>query len=174
VDVYRPIDLDRLVRRRVSPRLRVLLGVLGLLVGFVTLIVCVQDTKWVGSTDLEVRFIVTDASSGQPVDGATISIHQEGYGFCDSCQDTKDFSLTTGANGTVSHRCRGCMCWGSSSVWRSTFRVHVPTWRFSAATRGHAESAAVWLQDSPYARQGKSREKDAVLEIPIHLAPAAP
>jgi hypothetical protein len=186
VDVYGPIDLERLVRRdrlvppfrrrRLSPLVRVPLVVSGVLLGVAALIVSTDKVRWVGSTALEVRFIVTDARSGAPVDGARVFIHQEefGHGYCESCRDSKDFLLTTGPDGTATHWCQGCMCSGTSSIWSSSVSVRVPNWRYSVSAQGHFDCANVWLQESPYGRQGKWRKKDAALDVPIFLEPTAP
>jgi hypothetical protein len=39
--------------------------------------------KWVGGTDLEVEFVVTDVESGDPIPEARIEVHSEGEFFAE-------------------------------------------------------------------------------------------
>src|ERR1051325_1169133 len=69
--------------------------------------------RWVGRTDLEVEFAVTDAESGQSVPGAQIEVQSEG-GFYD--EDYKQaFTLTADSGGRASKVCRDSMCFGTQS-----------------------------------------------------------
>src|SRR5713101_7461193 len=48
---------------------------------------------WVGSTDLEIDYLVLDNADGRPIPGATVEIHSEG-GFYEE-DKPQDFSLVT-------------------------------------------------------------------------------
>src|SRR5262245_191952 len=66
---------------------------------------------WVGATDLEVEFVVTDAT-GQPVPWARIDVQSDG-GFYREC-DEKAFTLTADSAGTARRVCHHAMCYGTT------------------------------------------------------------
>lgn len=94
----------------------------------------VQKVYWVGSTDLEVEFAVTDAATGQPIPKARIDIHSEG-GFYEE-RERRDFQLVAGPDGRVSYLCRRSMSFGSSGMFTDTFAVHLPFWQFRVTGPG--------------------------------------
>jgi hypothetical protein len=44
----------------------------------VVLMLLNQTMRGIGATDLTVEFVITDAESGVPIDGAALHIHSEG------------------------------------------------------------------------------------------------
>ncbi len=84
-----------------------------------------SSVKWVGRTDLEVGFMVTDAETGLPISNATIRVRTEAGGFCDD-REQRSFTIATDANGLAKHICTNCMCFGSRSAFENTFVVHLP------------------------------------------------
>jgi hypothetical protein len=116
-------------------------AMIGLLVGLLLFLVFStgKKTVWVGFTDLEVEFVVTDADNGKPIDGATIFISAESGGYCEE-QDKKQFQLTTQSDGIAKRLCKQCMCFGTVGWNVDTFMVHLPKWHFFAATRGYRQS----------------------------------
>lgn len=91
---------------------------------------------WVGSTDLEVAFAVTDASTGKPIPNAQVEIQSEG-GFYEE-RDRQEFVLVGDANGVARKECRSSMCFGTLSGLRftNTFVVHLPWWRYRVVAEG--------------------------------------
>ncbi len=97
-----------------------------------------MTVHWVGDTDLEIEFIVTDSTSNTPLRGARVEVHSDG-GFYD--EDYKqDFTLLTDAEGVASKNCRGSMCFGTESglgLTVSTFVVHLPFWKYRVIADGY-------------------------------------
>jgi hypothetical protein len=115
-------------------------AVTGLLL-IVLLVMClplVQTVHWVGHTQLEVEFVVTEAGGGQPVEGATITIRTEEGGFC-RWERGKKLVLVTDADGRAKKRCT-CMCFGSSGWRTNTFGIHLPDWWVAVAAPGFRSS----------------------------------
>src|ERR1700732_3342445 len=83
---------------------------------------------WVGSTDLEIEFVVTEVVTGQPVEGAKIAVHSDG-GFYRE-REEKGFTLLTDQDGIARRVCHDSMCFGTRSGLRftDTYVVHLP-WR---------------------------------------------
>ncbi len=126
-----------------------------------------QTVHWVGSTDLEVEFVAVDASTGDPVPGATVDVHSEG-GFYEE-RDRQDFALVTGPDGRVRRLCRNSMCFGTSS-WRvDTYAVHLPWWHYRASAPGYRPTEWADL-DVPANRAKARRGKPAatlLVEVPL-------
>ncbi len=126
---------------------------------------------WVGYTDLEVVFEVSDAGSGDPVDGARVEILQYQGGFYEE-KDEKAFELITGAGGVAAKECRGSMCYGIRSGLRftDTFGVHLPWWRFRVTASGYEPGEWVELDVSEYGRQVRriGPHRDCLM-VPVSL-----
>jgi hypothetical protein len=126
-----------------------------------------QTVAWVGDKDLDVRFVVTDAETGKPISGAQVHILQVGGGFCDKCQEEKEFILTTGPDGSVNYSCGKCMCFGKSG-WRiDTFGIHLPTWVLNVSADGYVANELTDVNS--YQRTIDRGDKVATAEIPISL-----
>src|SRR5262245_46450819 len=89
-----------------------------------------QMYAWVGQTDLEVEFVVTDAGSGNPIPGARVEVKSEGGLYAE--RDKQEFALVADADGKARKVCRDSMCFGKVSGLRftDTYSVHLPYWRF--------------------------------------------
>ena len=100
-----------------------------LVIGLVAFFTLGQTTKWVGHTDREVRFVVTDAKTGQPVPSATIHVRvraEAGGVFED--REQRDFTIATDEQGGAKSVCKSCMCFGfwileSSHLWFCIFTL---------------------------------------------------
>jgi hypothetical protein len=151
-------------------------------VGFVLLLVwgwdVVQTRWWVGSTDLEVEFVIVTADTGQPVPGARIEIRSEG-GFYEG-RETREFVLLTDGSGVARKECRNNMCCGTRSGlgFTDTFSVHLPWWQFRVSATGFESSEWVYLLDVVRDRQRADRigPGKAKLVVPVSLQkkPAGP
>ena len=97
----------------------------------------VQTIGWVGFTDLEVEFAVTDADTGSPVAGTRVEVQSEG-GFYEKL-DKQEFVLVAGADGAARKECPNSMCFGTRSGLRftDTFVVHLPWWRYRVFAEGY-------------------------------------
>jgi hypothetical protein len=130
---------------------------------------------WVGGTDLEIVFVLTDADTGEPIRGAKLLVHSEG-GFYKE-REEKEFSLVTNEMGTASRVCHNTMCCGKQSNLRftDTFGVYLPDWFVSPSAPGYEAGETFFLDDVPYQRQvqrlapGRTR-----LMVPLRLHRAAP
>jgi hypothetical protein len=103
------------------------IGAALLFLGIIALFTVGQSVKWVGHTNLEVRFIVADIRTGQPIQNAIIHIRAEPGGFCEET-DALEFTIATDDKGFATRLCTGCMSFGSKSVFEDTFFVHLPWW----------------------------------------------
>jgi hypothetical protein len=68
---------------------------------------------WVGSTELELEVVVTDAGTGQPISGARIEVLEQKRLIDDPDKDK--FILTTDDNGRAHQDCGRVMCCGQCS-----------------------------------------------------------
>ncbi len=130
----------------------------------------IQRLHWVGYTDLTVEFVVTDAETGQPIEGADLSIHSEG-GFYED-RTTHDFVLKTDKEGIARHVCRNSMCFGTSSRWFSpdTFVVHLPWWFIGTTAPGFQKAEPFFLDETQYIRAvRRAGPGQARLTVPISL-----
>jgi hypothetical protein len=96
-----------------------------------------RTIMWVGSTDLDVEFVVTDSTSGLPIPGARIEVQSEG-GFYEK-KHKQEFVLVAGDDGVARKLCRNSMCFGTRSGLRftDTFVVHLPFWRYRVVAEGY-------------------------------------
>ncbi len=111
------------------------------------------DVVWVGHTDLNVEFVVTDAASGQPVPDAQIEIQSEGGFYEDKA--TQEFSLVTDGEGSAKKVCRNSMCFGRRSrlFLTNTFVVHLPWWHFRAVKEDFEPTQRIYLDVPDYIKQ---------------------
>lgn len=125
---------------------------------------------WVGSTDLDVEFAVTDAGSGISISGARVEVQSEG-GFYEE-GDQQEFVLLADAGGSAHKMCRNSMCFGTCSGlgFTDTYVVHLPFWRFRAVALGYEPSEWVELDVPKYVRQVKrSGPRQAMLLVTLSL-----
>lgn len=104
----------------------------------------------IGSKDLDVDFLVTDADSGQPIHNAEIMIRSEGGLYDGSEEDSKrPFKLRTDANGKFRRVCRNNIWTWFHSRWRFTdvYCVFLPNWFLEVSAAGYETSGVVNLHD---------------------------
>src|SRR6202021_3787753 len=85
-----------------------IVGTLIVILALIIFLPLVQKVHWVGSTDLTVKFVITDAESGKRIQGATIKIQSEGGFYKD--REKRVFELMTGDDGTTEYECVDSMC----------------------------------------------------------------
>jgi hypothetical protein len=148
-----------------------------LLLGAV-LLPSIQTVRWVGSTDLTVEFVVTDAETGEPIPGAEISIQPE-VGVDRSGIPKEGLKLSTQETGTARYLCRDTMCSGTNGPFWFTrsFGVRVPDWIVIVEATHYAEIEPLWISASPatYRRTiERDGPKQARLIVPISLRKVQP
>lgn len=131
----------------------------------------IQMIHWVGGTDLEVEFTVTDVTSGGPVPGARVEVQKSEGGFNEE-QDKQEFVLVADAAGAAGRECRNSMCFGTKSGLRFTnaFVVHLPPWRFRVVAEGYEPSEWMNLDVPEYVLQvRRAGPGKAKLIVPLSL-----
>jgi hypothetical protein len=134
-----------------------------------------QKIYWVGSTDLDIEFIVTGASSSDPVPGARVEVHSEG-GFYDE-RDKQEFALVTNADGVARKVCHDSMCSGTQSGLRftDTYAVHLPWWWFRVIAPGYEPSEWLELDVTQYREQvQRTGPQRARLAVSVSLQKSHP
>ena len=133
--------------------------------------------RWVGSTDLEVEFAVTDAATDGPVPGARVEVQSE-VG-CDTKDFEQDLTIPVDAAGSARMEVRPCVCFGTQSGLRftDTFVVHLPYWRCRVIAESYEPSEWANLDVLKQRRQvrriGPGKAK-LVVPMSLHKKPAAP
>lgn len=125
-------------------------------------------TKWVGHTDLEIRFVVTDVDSGRPVPNASVQVRTESSGRCDNLP-AREFTLTTDENGQAWQAVKGCTCYGSEGAFENTFVSYLPQWSFRVTANNYSSAEVASLELTENARQVTRGPPFATLCVPIRL-----
>lgn len=143
--------------------------VVGLILVIVALLVlpAAQTIHWVGYTDLEIEFVVTDAETDIPVPAATVYVHSEGGFYAE--RERQDFELTTNEVGTVTRLCKDCMCFGTSGWNIDTYVVHLPDWYYRVSAPGYVESALTALDVLENVQQVQRGKPAARLVVQVRL-----
>lgn len=148
-----------------------------LIVSFLVLLLLVWGfdrfvrSLWVGSTDLMVEFVVTDATSSGPVPGARVEVQSQGGFYAEDFE--QEFALTADAGGLASKECLRCECYGSDSGLRftDTFAVYLPYWRYRVVAEGYESTEWANLYALEHARQvQRTGPRHAKLIVPVTLA----
>jgi hypothetical protein len=123
---------------------------------------------WVGGTDLEVEFVVTDAATGEPVEAAEIAIVSEGGLYRE--RDEQQFVLRTDREGVARRVCHEAMCSGTRSGLRftDTYRVHLPWWYFEVSAPGYGSTEPAYLDSPEYGRQVR-RVSPGVSKVVVNI-----
>jgi hypothetical protein len=128
---------------------------------------------WVGHTDLEVEFAITDAATGAPIPSARVEIQQAKGGFYED-RDEKEFVLVAGADEVAHKECRDSMCFGTQSGLRftDTFVVHLPYWWYRVVAEGYNSPERADLDVLELRRQvRRAGPGKAKLVVPVSLHP---
>jgi hypothetical protein len=124
---------------------------------------------WAGSAPMEIEFRVADASTGQPIESATIEVRAED-GSCEEGEPGK-FRLQTNRDGVVKRVCRHCFAHGTQSGLRllNSFNVRVPRWKFRVSAAGYPTSAWMHLAEERFSRHVQQR-RAGVSRLVVHLS----
>ncbi|WP_152050899.1 hypothetical protein [Tautonia marina] len=131
-------------------------------------------SHWVGHTDLRAVFVVTDADSGRPVPSAAIEFRSEGGGFCAEDREASLYSRQADASGKLVREWSDCMCFGTKSLRKDTFAVHLPWLWFRASAPGYVASEWAYLDGQPYHRALKRGKGLATLHVKLSLRRTPP
>jgi hypothetical protein len=106
---------------------------------------------WVGATNLEVGFLVTETPSGQPIEGAEFAVSKDSNY---RAEREMQFQLVTDSNGSTQRRCH-CLAFGGSSglFISNTYVVDLPWWNFQVSAPGYQTSEQMSLHAPEYERQ---------------------
>ncbi|WP_010586814.1 hypothetical protein [Schlesneria paludicola] len=144
-------------------------GITGMLVvATILLLPLLQGVRWVGRTDLEVRFLLTDRETGQPIPNATIHVRTGPGGFCRD-RETREFTIVTDAHGNAKQMCEECMCSGSRSTFENTYNVHLPRWRFYATAIDYSATDPTDLEFGNTVQKVQRGDSFAVISLSIRL-----
>jgi hypothetical protein len=132
---------------------------------------------WVGSTELTIEFAVRDANSGQPIEGADLTVYAETERYLNGRDRT--FHLKTDSDGVARYFIPEITCCGTQSnlrLFTDTRVVYTPAWTIVTTTApGYQQPEPFDLQPSRYKRnfQRLGPRKDK-LTIPIALHKSSP
>jgi hypothetical protein len=97
---------------------------------------------WIGATDLEAEFVITDEETGQPIPGATIQFWQLPPPFVDK---NKEFTLVTDEAGRVKKFFENCGCTGHSGWGVDTFNARLPFGHWRVEASGYEPAMHEWF-----------------------------
>jgi len=126
--------------------------------------------KWIGSTDLEIVFVVTSAATGQPIDNAQVEIQSDGGAHRNA--SVAEFVLNTDAEGRARHVCYGNKIAGSDGPlqFADSIAIQLPDWQFRIRAKGHAPNTWTALDSVPYLNTAREvAPGQAQLLVPIAL-----
>ena len=129
---------------------------------------------WVGRTDLTLEFVVTDAVTGQPIEGADVSIHSSGGFYAE--REEMDLLLKSDQQGAARYVSRDNMCCGAESTLRftDTFSAHMPYWSVVVSAPGYVATEPFGLHDHPARASVKRtapRQSKVVIPIALRKSP---
>jgi hypothetical protein len=150
-------------------RLRTLMGIVALFALLIWLIPCGSVDYGIGHTNLKITFIVADAITSRPVDGATIEFQEEGSLADPVVIKTTDpvGKFIREGNAPVASR-RSC--------WETTYATSPPDIVFRTLAPGYETTAWVPLYTRDYFQLLKSDHPVSTLDVKIRLSksPAVP
>jgi hypothetical protein len=145
----------------------VVIGLIALVLLLLLLPPAIQTIDWVGSTDLEIEFMALDATTSDPIPGATIDIHSEG-GLYEE-REPRDFALVTGPDGRVTYLCRNCMTSGTSGPNINTLAVSLPMWLYQVSAAGYETTGKIGLESTENHRNVQRGHPTSKLVVLVSL-----
>lgn len=125
---------------------------------------------WVGRTDLEIEFLITDSISGKAVSNARVDLGSPRELPEESQPDQP--SLITDDDGRARTICRNCVCSGRRNrlLQLDTFVIDLPAWQFQVIADGFEHSKRIELDVAHYVqRVVRSQKVGAKLVVPVSL-----
>jgi hypothetical protein len=127
-----------------------------------------QKMTWVGSTDVAMQFVVTDAETGVPIPKAVVEVWSNVHRFCDE-GDQPEFTIQTDESGTATQINKHWMCYGSESVFEKTFAVQLPEWCFRAKAQDYTRSDLEFLGTEEHQESVQWGKPHSTMSVPIRL-----
>jgi hypothetical protein len=143
-----------------SRRLRLWAVLLALVLacgGLYLFVETVKTTLWIGSRDVELQFVVVDKGTGQPIEGATISLYG-GY------ESDPPLTLHTGLDGTAK-KVVTCRSGGRETLFTSSSHVSFGNWGLEITKDGYRGTGRLELAQFT----GESRDGDDATPPPIRV-----
>jgi hypothetical protein len=127
---------------------------------------------WVGSCDLTIEFVVHDGNTSKTIPDAKISFQDWG-GFYEGGDHVtiKEYDRTADETGRCFRACPRSMCFGTGSLFTSTFNIHLPDWTVTVSKEGYDTSQMLDVNDPKNQNQVHRFNGKAYLIIPIRLHP---
>jgi hypothetical protein len=154
--------------------LKAIPGILGVAVLLVVILFafCGHGMYWVGSRDLEITFVVTDAETGGPVPRALIEVPPMKAHFCNDCDGP--IRLVADKDGVAKLPCKGCMChgyrgWEPFFRWADTFSTHTPHWFFAVSGPGYHKREKIHLGEQAFRKTIERGSDAATMRVSISL-----
>ncbi len=124
--------------RRLRPVLFLLIALL-----FIGIVCFGSRSLSLGSTNLEVQFVVVDGKTGTPIEGALIQVKSYGgfYATDDEIRDAEGFSLTTNNDGLASRECK--RTWVVSEelgIFTIHRHVRIPNWVYAVGAKEYRDT----------------------------------
>jgi hypothetical protein len=127
----------------------------------------------VGIRDLEITFVITDADSDAPIDGAKIDVSKSReHELCQDCD--APLHLVTNREGTAKRVCRNCftdITSGGELFFRYGHHVGVypPRWQFEVTADRFQKSGELQLYTAEFLRTQQRGDQFATMEVAIKL-----
>ena len=101
-----------------------------------------QVIVWIGGTNLDVAFVIAEADSGRPIEGASVAVET----FSERDAEPPNIDLVTDSDGVAALVIPGLTTTGRQSALRftDTYAINLPYWRFRASAPGYTISD--WLK----------------------------
>jgi hypothetical protein len=131
-----------------------------------TVMASIQRVYWVGQSDVDVEFIVTDVRDEEPINGAIIEVETE-RGFCDEAEGA--FSLTTDSAGRAKRLVKKCLSFGAESWYKNTFGIHLPNWHYRASAPGYTTTEMTELDTPDNSSRVKRSDGMTILTVQVRL-----
>lgn len=142
-----------------------------LLIGLCSLAVFLIDLptiRWVGSTDVTIEFVITDADTGDPIEGAEVSVRATEDSSTESGEHL--FSLRSDQHGSARYLRRDNRCGGARSRLglTDTFAVYPPDWRVEVSAPGNVPAEPFVVGNHPR-RSERTGPGQSRMLIPVAL-----
>jgi hypothetical protein len=130
------------------------------------------EVKWVGGTNLEVRFIVTNSESGQGIANAEVQVRCE-MGFYEGVEEDfdKTILLHTDATGIASRQCCMNRIIGTQSrlLFTNTYQIYIPRWQVRVLATGYETIEGIELMEEYRGKAVRVGPEQNLLVVPVSL-----
>jgi hypothetical protein len=131
-----------------------------------------MSEEGIGFTDLEIRFLVTDAATDKPISDALIAVHDQ--------NQSPPKILRTDASGSASLTTNRPVYTRTIVYWLTGRRedkprhVSVPEWLIVVSAKGYQPREPWWLSSEYAGNPAEDRGESFSLLVPVKLEPQTP